>query len=230
MRPVQLALAFNASINLLPGFNQQLSYLPPPTSGIMAFHRAMDWHEGEVRIHELTHKLRDDNPTSPFLTPRAAAYVQRYTVMALGTVDDQNQIWCTVWGTGEPPLAQQVAPSILGIKSVVDGSFDPVVETLYGSKKDGEIVKPAHGQTGRMVSGLSIELEERGRVKLFGNMVAGALSTRDTDPEETEPTEKTGQAADAQLVLKIEQSIGNCPKYLNKKHITSVDASAGSTF
>ena len=180
----------------------------------------MDWHEGEKRIHELTHKLREDNPTSPFLTPRAAALVQRYSLMSLGTLDNEDQVWCTVWGTGEPPLAQQVAQSVLGIKSAVDGSFDPVVETLFGGKMDGEIVRET--PPGRMVGGLSIELEERGRVKLYGRMIAGALSARDADNNnESKPDDKIGKVADAQLVLKIEQSLGNCPKYLNRKRITS---------
>lgn len=192
----------------------------------MAFYRAMDWHAGEKQIHKLTHNLREDNPTSPFLTPHAAAAASRYSLMALGTLDAQDRPWCTVWGTGEPPLAQQVAPSVLGVRSTVDGSFDPVVQELFGDKMDGEVVREE--PPGRMVSGLSIELEERGRQKLYGRMLAGALSAKDElDTSEPVPEQSQdsnnpkGKVADVQLVLKIEQSLGNCPKYLNKKHITS---------
>ena len=65
-----------------------------------------------------------------------------------------------------------------------------------------------------MVSGLTIDLETRKRTKLFGRMVAGALTLR-----EDEATDSRQSIAEVQLVLKIEQSLGNCPKYLNKKHI-----------
>ncbi len=184
----------------------------------MSFHRSMDWHEGEKKIHRLTHNLREDNPTSPFLTPRAAALVSRYTLMSLGILDSRDRPWCTVWGTGEPPLAQQVAQSVLGIKSTVDGSFDPVVQELFGGRADGEVVRET--PPGRMVSGLSCQLDERGRVKLYGRMIAGALSVTDEDDSSAKDG-TTGKAAEAQLVLKIEQSLGNCPKYLNKKTITS---------
>ena len=178
----------------------------------------MDWHEGEKRIHQLTHNLGEDNPTSPFLTPRAAALVSRYTLMSLGALDAQDRPWCTVWGTGDPPLAQQVAQSVLGIRSTVDGTFDPVVQELFGGRTDGEIVRET--PPGRMVSGLSCQLDERGRVKLYGRMIAGALSATDEDDSSTKD-DTIGKAAEAQLVLKIEQSLGNCPKYLNKKTITS---------
>ena len=177
----------------------------------------MDWHSGEIAIHKLTHNLRDDNPTTPFLTPRAASMASRYSLMALGTLDSTDQPWCTVWGTGEPPLAQAVAQSVLGIKSVVDGSFDPVVQELFGGKMDGEVVR--EDEPGHMVSALSIHLEERGRVKLYGRMVAGAASTLPDTPKPSSDSE--GTAAEVQLVLKIEQSLGNCPKYLNKKKIIS---------
>ena len=184
----------------------------------MAFHRAMDWHEGEKRIHQLTHNLCEDNPTSPFLTPRAAALVSRYTLMSLGTLDVEDRPWCTVWGTGDPPLAQQVAQSVLGIRSTVDASFDPVVQELFGGRPDGEVVRET--PPGRMVSGLSCQLDERGRVKLYGRMIAGALSSADSSDSISRDA-SNGRAAEVQLVLKIEQSLGNCPKYLNKKTISS---------
>lgn len=44
--------------------------------------------------------------------------------------------------------------------------------------------------------------------------MAGVLGTRDD-----EVTGQNVSIAEIQLVLKIEQSLGNCPKYLNSKHI-----------
>ncbi|KAI4276748.1 MAG: hypothetical protein LQ337_002274 [Flavoplaca oasis] len=78
----------------------------------------------------------------------------------------------------------------------------------------------------RIVSGLGIHLATRSRVKLAGKLVAGALDRISM--------QDCGQMAEAQLVIKVEQSLGmecvkcrarelsqagNCPKYLNKKEI-----------
>lgn len=49
--------------------------------------------------------------------------------------------------------------------------------------------------------------------------MAGVLSTRDD-----EVTGQNVSIAEIQLVLKIEQSLGNCPKYLNSKHIEPATA------
>ena len=169
---------------------------------------AMPFHEGEKNMHRLTKVDTRENPNSPFLTPRAASQLQRFPLLALGTLDKQGRPWATVWG-GEVPLAQQVGQSIIGIRTMVDKKTDPVIEILYGGKDDGEVVKEEGA--GRMVSGLSIHLEERNRVKLYGRMIAGALSAVGEDGGDS-----IGQV---QLVVKIEQSLANCPKYLNCKRI-----------
>jgi NAD(P)H-flavin reductase len=182
----------------------------------MAFFQASEWHEGEKAIHKRAHvNFREDNPTSPFLTPMAAYQISRYPLMAIGTLDDDDRPWCTLWGSGEPPLSQPVAQSVIAIKTDVDATFDPVVQTIWKGKDDGEIVRE-EGE-GRLISGLSIHLEERGRVKLAGRLIAGALSA---DQGSLEQSNK-GKSGSIQLVAKIEQSLGNCPKYLNKKVITS---------
>ncbi|MCJ1273346.1 hypothetical protein MMC21_001137 [Puttea exsequens] len=90
---------------------------------------------------------------------------------------------------------------------MVDRGHDPVVEILLGGQQDGEVLQ--EGRDGRIMSALGIHLASRNRIKLWGRMIAGALSSAD----------KTEAAAEAQLVLGITQSLGNCPKYLNKKNI-----------
>jgi ferredoxin-NADP reductase/predicted pyridoxine 5'-phosphate oxidase superfamily flavin-nucleotide-binding protein len=171
---------------------------------------AMPWHEGENKMHQLTKVGDFDNPNSPFLQPRAASMVQRYPLLAIGTLDKQGRPWATVWG-GEVPLAQQVAKDIIGIRTIVDSKTDPVVQTIYEGKDDGEVI---HEQgAGRMISGLSIHLEQRNRMKLFGRMVAGALNTHE------EGLPGSGSVGQIQLVVHIEQSLANCPKYLNCKRI-----------
>ena len=162
-------------------------------------------------MHQITKVPQNDNPNNPFLSPRAAHQIQRFPLMAIGTLDDQDRPWCTIWG-GEPPFAQPVARSIMGIRTIVDSKHDPVVQAIYQGRDDGEVMK--EDGKGRMISGLSIHLEERNRVKLFGRMVAGALSAMGEEKE----GEKSG-VGQVQLVVNIEQSLGNCPKYLNCKRI-----------
>ena len=194
----------------------------------MAFHRAMEWHEGEEAIHNLTgvNRIVGDNPTSSFLQPRAAHMAARYPLMALGTTTtnpttNKEEIWCTVWG-GQAPFAQQIAPSVLGIRTTVDTKFDPVVEALFGGKVDGEVMREDEENGGRLMAALPIHLEERGRMKMAGRVVAGACTRHkdnDAGSTNTDGPSATG-AGEAQLVLKITQSLGNCPKYLNRKTIT----------
>ena len=170
---------------------------------------AMPWHSGEKHMHSITKVPTKENPNSPFLQPRAASMLQRFPLLAVGTVDDDERPWATIWG-GEAPFAQQIGDSVIGVRTTVDASFDPVVQALYHGKRNGEVIQEPEGK-GRMVSGLSIHLEQRNRMKLFGRMMAGALQSH----EETEG-KAVGQI---QLVVKIEQSLGNCPKYLNCKRI-----------
>lgn len=128
---------------------------------------------------------------------------------------------------------QQVARGgVIGVKALVDARFDPVVQTLYGSRDDGEIIK-CEQDKGRMVSGLSILLEERDRVKIFGRMVAGCLDATEVEVSNSDSSDESKTETDhakvakpskigtAQLVLHITQSLGNCPKYINKKSIKS---------
>ncbi|KIW62813.1 hypothetical protein PV04_10944 [Phialophora macrospora] len=187
----------------------------------MAFFQAASWHEGEVAIHKRTRVGEYDNPTTPFLAPRYGAWIQRYPMMAIGTLDDDDRPWCTVWGSDQLPIAQPVAQSVMGVRTSVDASFDPVVQAIYQGKDDGEVFR-AEGK-GRLMSGLSIHLEERSRVKLAGQVIAGALTANESSAARPELRDglEVGRSGELQLVVKIDQSLGNCPKYLNKKHIVA---------
>lgn len=173
-------------------------------------------------MHKRLRVPQGENPTSPFLSPFAANLLTRSPLLALGTLDSSGRPWTTLWG-GEAGFAWPVAQSVIAIKATIDLEYDPVSEILLGKNTDGQVQREE--SPGRMVGGLAIDLESRRRVKLYGRMAAGALK------------ETTGGAvAEASLVVKIEQSlggfvdplmlssrtnrtIGNCPKYLNKKHI-----------
>lgn len=177
---------------------------PPPPPHIpyirpqhqqMSIHEVLPFHEGETSLHRTLHIPERDNPTQPFLSPFAASVLQRSPLIALGAVDDQGRPWTTLWG-GEPAFARQVAPSIIAIKSNVARAHDPVIDILLGAATPGEVVQG--GENGTLMSGLAIDLDSRLRVKLSGRMVAGALQ---------EP-EKDSDAAEVQLVVKIETSLG----------------------
>lgn len=130
-------------------------------------------------------------------------------LLAIGTVDSESRPWTTIWG-GEPGLSRPLGQSILGIRTPVAALHDPVVESLVGLKPDGEVVKE-QGQ-GRMVSGLTIDFVSRKRVKLYGRMVAGALST--IQLEDREALRDSDMQTEIQLVLRIEQSLGVRPLFL----------------
>lgn len=156
-------------------------------------HEAMSFNEGEDEMHRLLHVPHRDNPTSPFLTPNGANLLMRCPLIALGTLDTEGRPWTTLLGS-EAGFSRPIAQSIIGIKTLVDRNHDPVVGSLLGNDANGEPVK-IEGN-GKMVSGLAIDLENRKRVKLYGRMVGGALAST------------TDGVGEAQLVVKIEQSLG----------------------
>ena len=154
-------------------------------------------------MHQLMSVPKHDNPTSSMLTPQASFMLQRAPLLAIGTVDDQGQPWTTIWG-GEPGFSQPLGPSIVGTRTLVDRKYDPVVQSLIGGQDDGEVVK-GEG-LGKMVSGLTIDLMTRKRVKIYGRMIAAALS-RISDDEMHQESDTSAQGQ-VQLVVRIEQSLG----------------------
>lgn len=161
--------------------------------------KTVPWHEGEEKVQRLLHVPQRDNPTTPYLSPGAGFLVQQAPLLALGTLDFEGRPWSTVWG-GTEGFAAPVAESSIGLRTQIDTKYDPVAQALLGNWDDH-----SDNYLGKMVSGLAIDLEHRRRVKLYGRMESGSMSHADS-----------GQA---QLVVHIEESMGNCPKYLNKKHI-----------
>jgi len=172
---------------------------------MFAFHEAEpQWHEGEEQMHKLLRVPSHYNPTSPFLTPQASHTLARSPLLALGTLDEEGRPWTTLW-VGETGFSRPIGESIIGVATTVDRLNDPVVKVLLGERADGEVIKAEGG--GKMLGGLTFNLQTRQRVKLYGRMVAGAVAATE---------EGVGEV---QLAVKIEQSLGNCPKYMNKKQI-----------
>ena len=180
----------------------------------MAVFMALDWHEGERQMHHLLKVPEYDNPVSPGLTPQAAFGLQKFPLLAIGTLDEHGRPWTSLWG-GDSGFSSPLGGGIVGVRTAVDINNDPVVKSLLGGKGgDGESFK-AEGE-GQVVSGLAIDLMARKRVKIAGRFIAGSFKAVDSD----EDRPGTRGEADAQAVIRITESLGNCPKYLNKRLIT----------
>ncbi|KAF2825186.1 hypothetical protein CC86DRAFT_295112 [Ophiobolus disseminans] len=179
----------------------------------MAFSMAMPWNDGEEKMHKLLRVPPQDNPTSTMLTPQASFMLQKGSLLALGTLDLQDRPWTTLWG-GSPGFSEPLGGGFVGTRTLVDSEHDPVVQALVGEAKAGEMLQPKDG--GKMLAGLAIELMTRKRVKIAGKMVAGTVQDvkvqiGESDEERTPETQNQ-----IQLVTKIDESLGNCPKYLNQ--------------
>jgi len=176
----------------------------------------MSFNEGEEAMHKFLHVPDLDNPTSTMLTPQASFLLQRAPLLAIGALDGQNRPWTSLWG-GQPGFSQPLGGGIIGTRTIVDGVNDPVVQALVGGVDKGEMVQ----DDTKMFSGLTIDLMTRKRVKICGHMVAGSVGEIDVEFEGgTERPEGAPEKQDQiQFVTKIEQSLGNCPKYLNQYEI-----------
>ncbi|KAF9888694.1 hypothetical protein FE257_008452 [Aspergillus nanangensis] len=159
----------------------------------------LPWHDGEKKMHDLLRVPAQDNPTVPALSPGASLLLRRSPLLAIGAIDHQGRPWSTVWG-GKVGFATTVSPSTIDIKTIVDGKYDPLADILL---RDDQGVESSN-----LISGLAIDLENRRRVKLHGHMVSGLL-------------DENNDSGFAHLVVQIDASLvtGNCPKYLNIKHI-----------
>lgn len=170
---------------------------------MLAIHTApIRFHEGEKKMRSLLHVPDGDNPTSPGLSPYARRLLHISSLLAIGTLDAEGRPWTTLLG-GEPGFVRSLGQSIIGVKTLVDRKFDPVIRLLLGNKQDGDVHEEKGD--GRLVSALGIHLATRERVKLSGKMVAGALGhhgpTSETDADES-------SVAEVQVVFAVQQSLG----------------------
>jgi ferredoxin-NADP reductase/predicted pyridoxine 5'-phosphate oxidase superfamily flavin-nucleotide-binding protein len=182
----------------------------------MAFSMAMPWNDGEEKMHKLLRVPPQDNPTSSMLTPQASFMLQRGSLLALGTLDSDNRPWVTLFG-GSPGFSEPLGGGFIGTRTLVDSQYDPVVQALVGGAKDGEMLQPPDG--GKMLAGLAFDLMTRKRVKIGGKMVAGTVREVNVALEGSDEEQAPQKQAQIQLVTKIEESLGNCPKYLNQYEI-----------
>lgn len=183
------------------------------------------WHPGEAALHNLLNKgVHQENPTVAGLLPAYGYRAAASPLIAFGALDRKGRPWTTIWG-GERQFARPIGPNLLGVQSLVDLDYDPVIDALFGGdgvqhrKGTGELLRPGP-EAGEVMAGLSINLETRDRVKLAGRMAAGMVTTYPTQPEQGDGTViSPGRVGKVQLAMLVNEALGNCPKYLNKKII-----------
>ncbi|PNH50067.1 hypothetical protein VD0003_g7101, partial [Verticillium dahliae] len=159
------------------------------------------WHPGELAVHRLLSvPTPHANPTSAGLPRPYAARIAAAPLLALGTLDADGRPWTTLWG-GAPGVAGAMGPGLLGVRARVDAANDPVLRALWGGRVVGEQVVRSGD---KVVSGLGIDLQTRDRVKLMGRLVAGAVAQ-----------------GEVQMAVRVEGSLGNCPKYLNGRALVA---------
>ncbi|KAF9876210.1 oxidoreductase [Colletotrichum karsti] len=175
------------------------------------------WHEGELAVHELLKIPTRQNPTRAGLPSSFGQRVAVAPLLALGALDERGRPWTTLWGGEAGAVARPIAEDVLGVRSKVDVVDDPVIRALWGGQereiREGEVLQPGVAGEGKVVSGLAIDLRTRDRVKFGGRMIAGAVTKVDGDG-----------GGELQIAVKVEESLGNCPKYLNKKDVRGREA------
>ncbi|KAF3905248.1 hypothetical protein ABW21_db0204179 [Orbilia brochopaga] len=161
------------------------------------------FHSGEQNIQHLLHVPKQDNPTAAYLPPGVSRYVASCPLIAIGTTSPSGQPWASLLA-GSPGFAQGVGPGVLAMQSAIPAG-DPIYENLseegWGDAASGQ----AKGEG--MVAGLAMNLERRQRIKLYGRSNRGMHRAQKTE---------------LGMVVKIEQSLGNCPKYMNARHLDLV--------
>lgn len=206
------------------------------------------WHPGEDEMHRLLGVPNMDNPTMPGLPMAYGRWMSQAPLLALGAIDDQGRVWTTVLG-GAIGVATPIARGTLAIKSTTHlwpgssatrpgVSIDPVLQALLGrtpdqterasqeketgQPKDSSLLTVDHGPAGKLVSGLAIDFEQRTRVKIAGRVFRGVVKTTASgigpgSPESPLPAQ-TG------LAVTVDETLGNCPKYINRRLITPHEA------
>lgn len=197
------------------------------------------WHHGELQVQRKLNVPDIYNPTFPGLAGSFGLRVAASPMVAIGTLDAQGRPWTTVWA-GERGFARPIAENVLGVRGEVDVDHDPVFRALWGLDHDNRtaaadvevdaVVRPNDGR-GKMVSGVSIDLVTRDRVKLAGHMIAGAVTAVKASQSQRDggnSSSSSSRSGELQMALAINESLGNCPKYFNKREIEPRSPSPGT--
>lgn len=163
------------------------------------------FNPGERALHERLHVPHRENPTNAGLNPYGQMLIPRAPLIALGALDTQSRPWSTVWG-GEEGFSSVIDRDILGMRALVARDHDLVITSLFKDSKGADVSSFRATDQGKMISSLTIDLENRNRVKLHGKVILGTLA--DLEDEEGSRSESVGNRGFVQLVIHVEESLG----------------------
>ncbi|USP79380.1 hypothetical protein yc1106_06654 [Curvularia clavata] len=168
---------------------------------------AFGWHSGERTIQEMlgVSTASRPNPTSLEFPPAHGARIASNHLLSLGALDDEDRPWTTIWG-GKRGFAKRIAKGVLEIRTLVDHQYDPVAQALLASTTQCESARPVTTQR-KLMSGLSIDFNSRDRVKVMGRLLT------------SEARDHSDNMGEIQLAMAVQESTGNCPKYINKRDV-----------
>ncbi|KAF3908173.1 hypothetical protein AA313_de0201441 [Arthrobotrys entomopaga] len=173
------------------------------------------FHAGEENIQRLLRVPYQENPTVPFLPPGIARFISASPLIAVGTTSASGQPWASLL-TGVPGFTQNVGQGILAVQTAVPIG-DPLYDT-FGNENWDEDADVAEKRGEGMIAGLAVNLERRQRVKFYGKSKRGMRRM------------EKGKGL-VTFVMQVEQTLGNCPKYMNARHldVVPVDVPANLT-
>ncbi|KAF9901525.1 hypothetical protein BX616_002229 [Lobosporangium transversale] len=194
------------------------------------------WHDGERKVQDLLHVreavTRGSTYFRPYLTVQMQEFVPGLNYFFIGTLDSQGRPWVSIL-TGPKGFMQ--APldgngKVLEIKtrlgqSLVTDEYEHEHEHEHEHKKgaikekDPSVTMPAdpifsnfiHGETfssnKRMWGGVALDFSNRRRNKMNGVLYPHNILAADEN------------SGDLHVRLTVEQTIGNCPKYITVREL-----------
>ena len=200
---LNLSLSLSIEQQVLPflltsTYTTQMATLTELTTGT--------WHSCEKAIHRLL-KVPNEGakPTSRGMPMSYGYRIAASPLVAFGALDEEGRPWTTILG-GERGFSRPIQQGFLGAKSLADRNHDPVLRALLGpAPKEGELL-----QVEKPISALSVDLENRDRVKIAGRLIAGVVTSQEGADV---------GVGEVELAILVKETLGNCPKYMNKKVI-----------
>ncbi|KAG0200285.1 hypothetical protein BGX28_006592 [Mortierella sp. GBA30] len=165
------------------------------------------WHSGERKMQDLVH-VRDAVQESsrifrPFLTTQMQDFIPGLNYFFIGTLDSQGRPWVSIL-TGALGFLQSPDIKTLEIKTQLPagpsqaGAGDHVADPIFSNLLNGETFK----QGRRMWGGVGLDFTNRRRNKMNGVLYPHDILTAEAS------------SGSLHVRLTVEQTIGNCPKYI----------------
>ncbi|KAI1291646.1 hypothetical protein EDD11_008808 [Mortierella claussenii] len=189
----------------------------PQESKLSLFDR---WHSGERKVQDLLHvreAVKDHSSIfRPNLTLQMQDFVSGLNYFFMGTLDSSGRPWVSIL-TGPKGFMQSPDSKTLEIKTRLDTNVVRLTDLtairergattkpdpLFSNLVDGERFKGGK----RMWGGVALDFTNRRRNKINGVLYPEGLLTAN---------ESSGEL---HLRLTVEQTIGNCPKYITIREL-----------